>query len=345
MASGVKCPKCGMTQLSSPKCKSCGAALGASTDRPVQSRASVSPSGSAPRAAVTGSPAADYPEVREIQRLEKYDLASILPAPKGFRDRRAARKKVALLARVSPVLARLLGEEERVLFVTRGTIQYLAEIFLGNGFLTYCYNIHAFVFTNRRIIVVNVTSAGRPKRMIHQIEYGDIQKWSGPSALGGAVVLKLHDRTKLTLVHIPRKEARAAKELVGRLQASAAPASTPGTRASFRNLCPSCFVPVPKATYACPECRATFKTPRKAALRSFLLPGWGDIYLTHRALGALELLGSAFLIFLFVATLATAGVEEAMALLVILLFYHCLDAGLTYHMGKKGLIPERGTSA
>jgi hypothetical protein len=34
-----------------------------------------------------------------------------------------------------------------------------------------------------------------------------------------------------------------------------------------------------------------------------------------------------------------------MVLLVILLLYHCLDAGLTYHMGKKGLIPERGTSA
>jgi hypothetical protein len=341
MAIGVKCPKCGMMQMSSPKCKSCGTSLGNSVDRPIQTQAPARVTGSAPGAAVTAGPAAEFPEVREIQRLEKYDLAFILPSQKGFLGRKATRKKIALLARISPLLARILGEQERVLFVARGIIQYMAEILLGNGWLTYYYNIHALVFTDRRIILINITGKGQPKHMIHQIRYGDIKSWKGPSLISGAVILKLNDGTKLTLVHIPRKDARAAKELVGRMQASEVVAPAPGTAESFQNLCPSCFVEVPKATYACPKCRAAFKTPRKAALRSFLLPGWGDIYLTHRLLGALELLGSAILILLLLATMMTAGVEEAMVFLVILLFYHAFDAGLTYHMGKKGLIPER----
>ena len=315
MANGVKCSKCGMVQLSSPKCKSCGALLGNSVDRPIQTQADTRARGPTSGAASRIGAAVEFPEVRDIQRLEKYDLESVFPSRKGFLGRKATRKKIALLTRLSPLLARILGEQERVLFVARGIIQYLMEIFLGNGWLTYCYNMQALVFTDRRIILINITAAGQPKHMIHQIQYGDIQSWKGPSVISGAVILKLNDGTKLTLVHILRRDARAAKELVGRLRTPGAVAMVSAPAESFQNLCPSCFIEVPKATLTCPGCRTAFKTPKKAALRSFLLPGWGDIYLTHRLLGAFELLGSAALVIFFLMTMMTAGVGEAMVFL------------------------------
>jgi hypothetical protein len=284
--------------------------------------------------------AADFPEVREIQRSEKYDLASIFPQREGYMARRAIQKKIRLLIRLSPLLARILGEQERVLFVAHGIIQYLAEIILGNGYLTYYYNIHALLFTDQRIILINTTKAGQPKHMIHQIRYDQVKDWKGPTVIAGAVIVKLMDGTKLTFVHIPRRDSRVARQVFERLQASAPTGLLPSEGESFQNLCPSCFVEVPKNTYDCPRCGTAFKTPRKAALRSFLLPGLGDIYLTHRFLGTLELLGSILLVILLLSAFLSGDSGGAIVLLIVILFYHSLDAALTYHMAKKGLIRE-----
>lgn len=340
MGMGVKCPKCGFMQLSGLTCKSCGASLSGAAPRPSPPQDLKGAGGPVSGWAPLGELAADFPEIREIQRAEKYDFASIFPRREGYGARRAMRAKIGLLIRLSPLVARIVGEQERVLFVARGIIQYLAEIVLGNGWLTYYYNIHALVFTDRRIILINITRAGQPKHMIHQIGYDQIQAWKGPSILTGAVVIKLEDGRKLTLVRVPRRDARSARELIGRLRAPAALGPLPAVAQSFQNLCPSCFVEVPKDIYECARCRTAFKTPKKAALRSFLLPGLGDIYLTHRFLGSLELLGSALLVILLLMALVWGEPEEAMVFLVVILFYHALDAALTYHMGKKGLIPE-----
>lgn len=339
MGIGVKCPKCGLTQMPGPNCKSCSAPLGKTVSRPSLRN---DPGGIGRPGSATPGPgglAAEFPEVRGIQRLEKYDLASIFPERDGYFARKAIRKKIGLLTRLSPLLARILGEQERVLFIGRGIIQYLAEIFFGNGWLTYYYNIHALVFTDQRILLINIKNNGQPKHMLHQIRYGAIQRWKGPSLIGG-VVIKFNAGKKLTLVHVPRRDGGVMKNVVERMQGTPTVGSLPTAGESFQHLCPSCFAEIPKDIYACPGCRTAFKTPRKAALRSFLLPGWGDIYLTHRLLGTLELLGSAALVILLVITLLWGELGDSMVFLILLLVYHALDAALTYHMGKKGLIPE-----
>jgi hypothetical protein len=72
---------------------------------------------------------------------------------------------------------------------------------------------------------------------------------------------------------------------------------------SLENLCPSCFVPLPKGLIACPKCKVNLKEPRRAFFKSLVLPGWGDIYLGHRALGILELIGSV-IVWVFVIYLS-----------------------------------------
>ncbi len=340
MGIGVKCPKCGLMQMPGPNCKSCSAPLGKTVSGPSLRNnpgANGSPISARP---APGELAAEFPEVRQIQRLEKYDLASIFPDRDGYFARKAIRKKIGLLTRLSPLLSRILGEQERVLFIGRGIIQYLVEILLGNGWLTYYYNIHALVFTDQRILLINIKNNGQPKHMLHQIRYGEIQSWKGPSLIGGGVVIKFNAGKKLTLVQIPRRDGRVMKMVVERIQGTPAVGSLPTAAESFQHLCPSCFAEIPKGVYACPGCRTAFKTPRKAALRSFLLPGWGDIYLTHRVLGTLELLGSVTLVSLFLIALLWGDLGQAVVFLIFILFYHTLDAALTYRMGNKGLIPE-----
>ena len=340
MGIGVTCPKCGLVQMPGPRCKSCSLPLGNTVSRPSPRN---EPGGSGRPASARPAPgelAAEFPEARQIQRLEKYDLASIFPERDGYFARKAIRRKIGLLIQLSPLLARILGEQERVLFVGRGIIQYLVEILLGNGWLTYYYNIHALVFTDQRILLINIKNNGQPKHMLHQIRYGAIQSWKGPSLIGGGVVIKFNAGKKLTLVHIPRRDGRLMKMVVERMQGMPTIGSLTNATESFQHLCPSCFTEISKDVDACPGCRTAFKTPRKAALRSLLLPGWGDIYLTHRVLGALELLGSVTLVSLFLIALLWGDLRQAVPFLIFILFYHTLDAALTYRMGKKGLIPE-----
>ena len=104
----------------------------------------------------------------------------------------------------------------------------------------------------------------------------------------------------------------------------------------LENLCPSCFVPLGKGLTSCPQCRAHFKEPKKAFLRSLLLPGLGDMYLGHIFLGLLELLG-AVLVWAVVISLVLSGEEGALFIaLFLLVFYNVMDGLLAYHMGKKG---------
>jgi hypothetical protein len=110
---------------------------------------------------------------------------------------------------------------------------------------------------------------------------------------------------------------------------------------SHQSLCPSCFVPLSQGLDSCPQCMAPFKRPRKAVFRSLLLPGLGDIYLGHRGLGILELLGSA-VVWLLVLTFLFSGESVAVfSAVFLLLIYNGLDGLLTYHMAKKGYMLDK----
>jgi len=58
------------------------------------------------------------------------------------------------------------------------------------------------------------------------------------------------------------------------------------------DICPACYKELAKGLSACTTCDMAFKAPKKALMRSLILPGLGDFYLGHRVLGTLELFGS-----------------------------------------------------
>ena len=62
-----------------------------------------------------------------------------------------------------------------------------------------------------------------------------------------------------------------------------------------RHLCPACFVAHERHIPRCWRCGVRFRSPWKAALRSFLLPGLGDAYLGSFAVGVMTALTTGFL--------------------------------------------------
>jgi hypothetical protein len=66
------------------------------------------------------------------------------------------------------------------------------------------------------------------------------------------------------------------------------------------------------------------------------MPGWGDFYLGHRALGGLELVGSLFVWMIVVSLFLQGGPGSLIVPIFLLLMYNGFDALVTYYMGKKG---------
>jgi hypothetical protein len=86
----------------------------------------------------------------------------------------------------------------------------------------------------------------------------------------------------------------------------------------------------------CPQCQADFKAPKKALIRSLLLPGLGDIYLGHRALGFLEMIGSLIVWAVVISLILSGERANQITGVIFLVLYNGFDGILTLHMAKKG---------
>lgn len=280
----------------------------------------------------------EFPEAAAFAP-HKYDLNHLLAATKKGRYKTRLNKlKLKLLGAVQPVLDRLLSEDEQVLHLAGASAYYPAEIFLGNGWMTLLYNRYIIVATNKRLVAINTNyKMNKPAHYFFQFPYSGIKKISW-GLMGTSLVLKRKKGKRRTFTGIKRA---LAKELKSYVSPNIDPASTADMDADPKdNLCPSCFTPLAGGLTNCPKCRAIFKSPRKAALRSLLLPGWGDFYLGHRFLGGCEMLGSMLAWGLVLTMLFSHQPGDLILGPVILLFYNGMDALLTLHMGKKGYCLE-----
>jgi hypothetical protein len=102
----------------------------------------------------------------------------------------------------------------------------------------------------------------------------------------------------------------------------------------------------------CPRCAGAFKSGARAGWLSLLLPGLGDLYLGHYALGSLELAGALALWGLVVPSLGAPELQPAIegaarwitlgvGLAALFLVAHVPDAWITRRTGRKGLYPAK----
>ena len=276
----------------------------------------------------------DYPELAGLSS-PKFDFGEMLsPNKKGGYRSRANTFKIKIFKAVHDILDELLEDGEKVMRIGKGTAYYPAEIFLGNGFLTMMYNYYAIVCTNRRILFINTNSRmTRRTHLLFQMLYQDIKKVKRGFFLNHLVFYRNHAKRRV-FTSVKRQILKELQEFIISKKDSVRQAE-PHVE-SLEDLCPSCFIPLQKGLIACPYCKVQLKEPKKALFKSLLLPGWGDLYLGHRALGILEILGSVIVWVVVVTLVGQGGVENLAAALFVLLLYNGHDGVLTYHMGKKG---------
>jgi predicted Zn finger-like uncharacterized protein len=312
------------------RCKNCGEVMVIDPGGAVRRERAEGDAG--PRLPLDRGLFTDFPELQGISP-EKVAFEEIFsPSKRGGYRNRKNRFKIKILMAVSEVLYKIVRDGERVMRIGKGTAYYPAELFFGNGWLTMMYNHYAILATNQRILLINVNS--RMKGTTHylfQVLYEDIRKVKRGMLFRSIALDRIRSKRRV-LTQMKRYISKELKEFITERKEYV----KGEPEVVLECICPACFVPLEKGLTECPSCEAAFKTSKKATLRSLLLPGLGDFYLGHRALGAAELMGSLIVWTYALFYISRGQSPEMFVAVVVLLFYNSTDAVVTYFMAKKG---------
>jgi hypothetical protein len=299
---------------------------------------------------------ADLTDARRFQDLlgendpqSPYDYAMLF-AGEGFCARWRAKRRFKLLKKIDTRLRPMLNPGEQVYFVTTGTTVSLAEAFFV-GWIAHMLNFRAILFTTERIILLEINSRHRPRKLLSQIRYSDIARVT--STWNGICQISLRNKRKLKFQRVPRAERKFLHHF---LRDIVKPTPLlPGERINApEHLCPACFKAVEGHPSACPHCGQAFKSANAAGGLSMLFPGLGDLYLGHRTFALLEMAGGGFLWLVLIGVPLLDGgyvdpeTGETSALAIsywvstgiMLLIAHLIDAVMTRHFGLKGHYPK-----
>ena len=257
-------------------------------------------------------------------------------------ERRSAKRKLKLLKLIDQEVRNIVDEDEKVFYVTDGVLVNTFEQFFI-GWVAYYYNLSAFVFTTKRVILIHLKGLKKRGVYLRSIEYADMRAVKG-SALSGFKIQLVNGKT-LTFSRVPGVDRKALGGFLNQVLDGGAPRDKQAL--GMRNLCPDCLSDYGEVLVGeCHHCGMRFKTPRKAALLSLLMPGLGDIYLGSRSLGLLELCVMGFLwLSMIIGAIGeiSAGVSivgPLVMMAIVWIFIHPIDAIKSFHMGSKGLFPN-----
>jgi hypothetical protein len=259
---------------------------------------------------------------------------------KGFGAKRLEKQRLKLMKAIDGQVQRMLGEGEKVEFVSWGIEYSFAEHYFM-GLWAQLINRRALICTSHRLLIIQINSKRKVMELKSQVRYQAIEKFARGTF--GYLTLVLRDGKKLVLTGIPRKDRKPIKDLItGKLEAARADAPGSGRE----NLCPHCGHRVMGYPDRCNRCAGAFKSGSKAGWLSLAFPGLGDFYLGHRVLGVVEMLGAAAAWGIVVVPTAIAAtvepgsyVELAVLGSVIFVFVHGVDSWITRRVGFKGIYP------
>ena len=262
---------------------------------------------------------------------------------KGFGAKWLAKKRLKLMQEIDGQVRTLLAEGEKVEFVSWGIEYSLVEHYFM-GIWAQLINRRALIFTNDRLLLVQINSRRKVKELRSQLRYQGIEKIARRKL--SYISLVLRDGKKLHLTGIPRKDRKAIKALLTtRIEATRVHAPALGRE----HLCPYCGNRVMGFPERCKQCARSFKSGARAGWLSLALPGLGDIYLGHRGLGAMEILGALLAWGAVVLPLALGGdpesssvSEAALLASFVFAFVHGGDSWITRRVGFKGIYPAGG---
>lgn len=279
----------------------------------------------------------------EIARLRAdgpYAWSLLFPKVAGLGTGGDIKRRVKMLASVEPRIPFLLFPGEQIEFVTFGALNSLLEQWFM-GVWSIMVNRTLFVFTNLRLILLNCDGKGRAKTLMWQIPYDRMKKYSG-GALGGVVKIKTLDGGSYTFISVPGADRKRLKEyMLARLTQTREQGLAFPAHADRDPLCTQCATPIPPRATACPECGDAMINPGVPALLSLALPGLGDLYLGHRAMACIELIGFAFVVGNMSLLVLKAGLPGLVIAVPVVVIANGIDSLVTLHIAKKGALPKR----
>jgi hypothetical protein len=276
----------------------------------------------------------------ELMNLGSHDMPYIFEnffITEGWGAKSVSKKKFKLLKEINKQVLSMLANDEKVHFITTGVeISNLEALLVGAIWLQYI-NRRALIFTDKRILLLQINSKNKPRHLKTQIKYPAIRKISGSL---GSCKMKLENGKAMTFSNVPKKDVKFVKTMMEdfKKEAMLAPTDSKGKE----NLCPYCYTPIEGIPESCPKCFKPFKSPSKAVRLSLMFPGLGDLYLGHRAMGIFELVGAIIVWFIILVSAAREMPDIAALIVTIVIVYalmHGLDALGTWFMSKKGIIP------
>jgi uncharacterized protein (DUF983 family) len=261
---------------------------------------------------------------------------------KGFGAKRLARNRLKLMKAIDPHVQTILSDGEKVQFVSWGTeYSFLEQFFMG--LWSHLINRRALVFTDRRILMIQINSRRKVLDLKTQLRFQAIDKFATKTF--GYIGLVLRNGNRFNITGIPRKDRNFIKGFVSK-KISETRAEAPGL--GIENLCPKCGNKVLSFPDRCRQCGQAFKSAKKAGWLSLVFPGLGDIYLGHRGLGIMEILGGMLAWGSVAVPYAWATFSEGGPWIVsagvasgIFVFVHGTDCWITRRVGFKGIYPER----
>ncbi|HEU4400963.1 MAG TPA: hypothetical protein VFT43_02545 [Candidatus Polarisedimenticolia bacterium] len=252
-----------------------------------------------------------------------------------FLSRRQRATRLALLNSIAPTLKRLLGQDENVLYATAAMRTPTFFQSAGLGALSYAFFQMALVFTDRRLIEIQLDFKGkRPDGRVRSFTWPHVATLK--RGFGGFSFALTPARGRKQSWRLPlRGDRRLLKLLLPRIQDRLLGTGTNAAETLPVQHCPDCGVALGSDPKECSSCRALFRSSRLVSLLSVAFPGAGLIYAGHPALGTLNLLGEITLF--IVATMLLLEAKGASALLPALAgaaFLFLVTKAHSVHLGR-----------
>ena len=266
-----------------------------------------------------------------------YRLDKMFPRLKGWGAKGDIKKKVKLIKQMEPILPNVLLPDEEIYYIAKGIQHSTFEAMTIGALWSNMINQTVFVLTNLRLIMFHTNTSGKPKETCWQIYYSEIKQFK-KAFMSSVLKLNLNDGTKLQFTGFSGLDKKTMPQLFEEtMETFKELGFEPQCTQSRENLCFCCFKIIPKSEYHCEHCGIEFWRPNEVAVRSLIIPSWGDFLLGHKVLACMETFG--FLISWFIAISLLSKGEWAIALIVIA-FAHGMDAIVTYFIARKGLFPK-----
>lgn len=238
----------------------------------------------------------------------------------GAFDERVRKQQLSYVYKLEPLLRRVLGSRESVLYVVRCQWPRIIIDIMTSGWLSYFMNQAMIIVTSERILFLRIKQDNSPIGTLSQASYTDI---ASCKRTGFGQVLQFA-YTSGRIERFSSMPARSSKKLIQVLKTL-----IPGDRVTDQGrrqyICPRCNGKLTEGRYSCPNCSLQFKDPASTLKHALLYPGGGFFYLRKRFFGFQHAVSELFLIGLLLVALldviddpASTGLAIVAAILLLL---------------------------